>query len=158
MLIIEDCREGAPATGKTGIYEGDFPVGVYFVLGEDVSQQYSFDKYEQGTLWLGHLPARFHFAITGRNMKAAMDAAERPVKECYPIWQTGTEQPAGPCAMTHDNPRIRLDDGSVIWGYQCWWRSLEEEPAHDMTDEQANLETTKGAIRDLVTYLAEEIA
>ncbi len=19
------------------------------------------------------------------------------------------------------NPRIRLDDGTIVWGYQCWW-------------------------------------
>lgn len=23
------------------------------------------------------------------------------------------------------NPRITLDDGRVVWGYQCWWGSEE---------------------------------
>jgi hypothetical protein len=22
------------------------------------------------------------------------------------------------------NPRIRLDDGTVIWGFQCWWGDI----------------------------------
>jgi len=21
----------------------------------------------------------------------------------------------------HRNPRIKLDDGRTVWGYQCWW-------------------------------------
>ncbi len=24
------------------------------------------------------------------------------------------------------NPRITLDDGRVVWGYQCWWGGEEE--------------------------------
>ena len=24
------------------------------------------------------------------------------------------------------NPRITLDDGTVIWGYQCWWKPIEK--------------------------------
>lgn len=24
------------------------------------------------------------------------------------------------------NPRITLDNGKVVWGYQCWWESEEE--------------------------------
>lgn len=23
------------------------------------------------------------------------------------------------------NPKIVLDDGGVVWGYQCWWSSIE---------------------------------
>lgn len=29
-----------------------------------------------------------------------------------------------------DNVRITLDDGTVIWGYECWWEALfPEDPA-----------------------------
>ena len=24
-----------------------------------------------------------------------------------------------------ENPKIRLDDGRIVWGYQCWWGSEE---------------------------------
>ena len=30
-----------------------------------------------------------------------------------------------PTGMLHDhkipNPKIQLDNGKVVWGYQCWW-------------------------------------
>jgi hypothetical protein len=25
-----------------------------------------------------------------------------------------------------DTYRIELDDGTVLWGYQCWWNRVEE--------------------------------
>lgn len=25
------------------------------------------------------------------------------------------------CLDGRNNPRIKLDDGSVVWGAQCWW-------------------------------------
>lgn len=25
-----------------------------------------------------------------------------------------------------ENPRITLDNGSVVWGYQCWWGAEEQ--------------------------------
>jgi hypothetical protein len=27
--------------------------------------------------------------------------------------------------ITANSPRIRLQDGSVIWGAECWWSKLE---------------------------------
>ena len=26
------------------------------------------------------------------------------------------------------NPRIVLDDGSILWGCECWWEPVEEVP------------------------------
>lgn len=26
-----------------------------------------------------------------------------------------------------DNVRITLDDGSVIWGYECWWIPISDD-------------------------------
>lgn len=33
------------------------------------------------------------------------------------------ETPFGPQTMPKGtpNPQIKLDDGSIIWGYECWW-------------------------------------
>jgi hypothetical protein len=28
--------------------------------------------------------------------------------------------------LGRNNPRITLDDGTVIWGYQCWWAEIED--------------------------------
>jgi hypothetical protein len=27
-------------------------------------------------------------------------------------------------ALGEENPKITLDDGTVIWGYQCWWQPI----------------------------------
>lgn len=27
------------------------------------------------------------------------------------------------------NPRIELDDGSVLWGYECWWDYVKADPS-----------------------------
>lgn len=29
------------------------------------------------------------------------------------------------------NPRIRLDDGSEIWGIECWWDEAKDAPPLD---------------------------
>ena len=26
----------------------------------------------------------------------------------------------------YTNPKITLDSGAVIWGYECWWKPVEE--------------------------------
>ena len=31
-----------------------------------------------------------------------------------------------------DNVRITLDNGSILWGYECWWRPLD---SHDSGSE-----------------------
>lgn len=28
--------------------------------------------------------------------------------------------------LDNANPRIKLDNGKVVWGYECWWISTEE--------------------------------
>lgn len=31
-----------------------------------------------------------------------------------------------PVMKIHDNPRIKLDDGRILYGYECWWMPTEE--------------------------------
>lgn len=112
VFITEDCRDGGEATGQFGIYEGDFPFSV--ILGtcppgqEDVQwgRRYSYDRYVSGSLLLSD---------------------GTPVKDVYIEWERGKEQPAPKLAMPIDNPRIRLADGSVIWGCECWWCEAKED-------------------------------
>ena len=32
----------------------------------------------------------------------------------------------GLAEFTSEGVRITLDDGTVLWGYECWWRPTEE--------------------------------
>jgi hypothetical protein len=42
------------------------------------------------------------------------------------IGKTGWCEPNAFCpALGRSNPRIVLDDGTVIWGYQCWWGEID---------------------------------
>ena len=54
------------------------------------------------------------------------------------ILEAGTYMPS----LAWPNPRIRLQDGSVIWGCECWWASVENAPQM-----QENLEKQKALLR-----------
>lgn len=30
--------------------------------------------------------------------------------------------------VKYENPRIRLDDGKTVWGFECWWGPESEWP------------------------------
>lgn len=35
---------------------------------------------------------------------------------------------------TYANPKITLDDGSVIWGYECWWTPIYTDAGRAYVD------------------------
>lgn len=87
VVIIDDCRPGHSATGKNGVYEGEFLVSI----------------------------------------KDANGLVEFP------------------------NPRFRLEDGSVIYGIECWWK-----PANDgfsLEESQRLLKQAQDWCRDEGDYL-----
>lgn len=61
--------------------------------------------------------------IPGTGLLAADPAAAKPHfgKEG---WCDMDAVPFPDTEPDYTNPRIELDDGSVIWGYQCWWQQL----------------------------------
>lgn len=38
----------------------------------------------------------------------------------------GRDTPPAFAELGLRNPRIDLDDGGTVWGYQCWWGPIEE--------------------------------
>ena len=36
-----------------------------------------------------------------------------------------------------DNVRITLDDGSVLWGYECWWKPLNNNQQIHQTEKES---------------------
>lgn len=67
-----------------------------------------------------------------------------PAKEIFIEWERGKECPLPHFAMINDNPRIRLGDGSVIWGAECWWCEAPQDI--DLADAQRHTEITKRAL------------
>lgn len=40
----------------------------------------------------------------------------------YGVYEGEEVPPDGPLhSMSLPNPKIKLDTGEVVWGYQCWW-------------------------------------
>lgn len=159
VLIIQDCRDGSPATGQHGVYEGDKPWGIWLVGPADedgrcaVGPEYHHDDYESGAVELRHV-LRDDPDFVKQCRVTGM--AFTPAKDIWPVQQEGDGPPGELFAVPHLNPRIRLDDGSVIWGIECWWRSLEEEPAYDMEEEVASLEEYKSFLREFAARCADQ--
>jgi hypothetical protein len=103
VRIIEDCRKtDTPATGQLGMYEGDFPRSVAVKTRSGGFAEYCHQDWE------------------------TIPADQKP-----PELKRGEPKPEPPFFLVMDNPRIRLADGSYIWGDECWWSdridtSLEE--------------------------------
>lgn len=126
VLIAEDVRDGNPATGKLGVYEGNFPRSV--ALTKDGGKTWFSQEYDYEL-----------FVNTGGT-------------ETFPLWASGETPAGGVFAMVMTNPRIRLEDGSVIWGDECWWGEAE-----NITFEEAVKQTkeTKQAVIGVLDLLAE---
>ena len=50
---------------------------------------------------------------------------------------------------TIDNPRILLADGSHIWGIECWWKPIDDEP---LFESQQNLRIFQMFCREIGYY------
>lgn len=51
-------------------------------------------------------------------------------KESKPhLGRTGTivEYEHLPGDTSLGSPKIELDDGAILWGYECWWSRLDDE-------------------------------
>jgi len=130
VLISQDCRDGGKATGMTGVYEGDFPVSVTF--GRRLTKDGPIE-------WRGEFD--YNSFIDG-SMKAE---DETPLNKIFALWEMGKECPLPDFAMITNNPRIKLDDGDVIWGYECWWG--EADKVDSLEDAQAQTEEIKELFR-----------
>ncbi len=124
VIILQDCREGASATKMQGVYEGDFPITAVVLYPDGNIGEYDWVAFEE---W-----------------RAA---------NC-PDWQERTPDALGRKWMAETNPRIKLDDGSTIWGCQCWWGLVEGMP--EWEEAQASLEEQKSFMRAVAQAMTEE--
>lgn len=142
VLITEDCRDGGGATGKVGIYEGDFAHTI--MLGRideeneriDWHGEYWYEDYASGKLKVRTgtpIPARDVYTERGVGSGSLCDVGDGPYGALI--------------AVPILNPRICLDDGSVIWGAQCWWCEYQDDLTMD--EAQAQKEAAKDVLRAL---------
>lgn len=58
----------------------------------------------------------------GARVGAVLSATDEEVRLLgWGVYEGDQESPLG-----FPNPRIRLDDGRIVWGYQCWWGPEEK--------------------------------
>lgn len=134
VVISKDCRTPETATGQHGVLEGDFPYTIAVNNGQSwLPGEWSYDRYISGELKL---------------------TDGTPLKDIAPPW-TGGKKPAGWYVMPMDNPRIRIGDGSVIWGAECWWDvdrgQSPEEIAKDFN-------VSSAFFREVAKFIMEEKA
>lgn len=127
VVIVEDCRDvPSKADGQVAVYEGDFPRSVILmrdipgkepeVLGECTYEQYQDDN----------------FTIMNKSTNE-----EFVVHDLFAEWNDGIPKPKGRLiAMVSNNPRMRLADGSVIWGDECWWSAKRAEEGNPTLEQR----------------------
>lgn len=129
VRITNDCRTPETATGKIGMYEGDFPRTVIIVrTAEDGEKTYN-------EMWYEHF-------------MASQKEREVPI----PCGDKSNIEPPEYYFVTH-NPRIRLEDGSFIWGDQCWWSSDVEG---DLAEQQQEVKLFCEMYAALLDRMAQE--
>jgi len=97
-----DCRKLGTATGQYGVLEGEFPRTVVEVYRASIPE--TSDLFRE-------YPYEFYMK---RNAEETNPTPE---------FAGGDEQKV--FFYVRANPRIRLTDGSVVWGDECWWQLVE---------------------------------
>lgn len=60
----------------------------------------------------------FGYGIFEGNFPMPVDAFGMTEDEMKIVWE---EINPGKPFVRPTNPRMKLDDGTTVWGYQCWW-------------------------------------
>jgi hypothetical protein len=62
------------------------------------------------------------------------------------IGKTGWCEPNAFCPeLGRTNPRITLDDGTVIWGYQCWWAEIDYDYGSETSQKSGQMSRSEGS-------------
>jgi hypothetical protein len=145
VRIVEDCRKGGGATGMYGVYQGPQPFSLLVQFDGHIHEM-GFDEYAKT-----RVPV-----LTGENPTIGFFEMV-PLPQASPIWIPGaTHQPARESnfAIVDDNPLILLDDGTEIWGCECWWDMAEH--VDDIARAQEELEELKQMMREAWHHEDEE--
>jgi len=135
VLIVQDCRDVVSATGRHGIYEGDFPRRIqYRMTGKSQWETVRYaesiitDMKECGLVETTYFTqqAAEQLGLTLPMYGTGSDVAESMSK----LWELSEklrdESETG-FYFVSSNPRILLEDGTHIWGDECWWKPVDEK-------------------------------
>jgi hypothetical protein len=91
-----------------------------------------------------------------RPQRPAEDVDESTTKEWMVAWDAWWDHNRARMVYYSvlENPRIRLEDGSVIWGAECWWGTADDAPP--LAEAQARTEKLKTAISSVMKAIIED--
>jgi hypothetical protein len=98
VFAIFQSKDGIAHYLGDGIYEGDFP--------------------PPG----GKKPPTFEEMLADPEVKKPPGLSEEQLRANHESFING---PLG--TLLYKNPRIKLDNGDVVWGKECWWGALEQK-------------------------------
>lgn len=132
VLITRDIRDiPNKRDGQIGIYEGDFPLTVLMDFGGGVKEY----DYESFMRW-------------NAEQEYPIPSVDEAKLSGDPHWKNRLWY------VVMENPRIRLPDGSCVWGAECWWGPAEGAPP--LEEAQAQTDAFAGAVAAVM--LAERTA
>lgn len=147
VKIVEDVRDvPEKADGKVAVYEGDLPRRVILWREREGEKPECLGEclYEQ-------------FMDDGFTIQDSTTGKVFIVHNIFAVWKLGDPHPDSRLVATvSDNPRMRLEDGSVIWGDECWWVPYEEAKEATPEQLQSNLSVHKELLGRMMRALEQE--
>ena len=151
VLIIQDCREGHPATGQEATFVGDLPATAIIKALDDFSE-YDYEAFVNGEIKVADGRPLCQIVPFWRTR----EGEPTPVKDGPEIFHPPNGQNPGPMYwFPSTNPCFELADGSRIWGHESWWTPVDEAPP--LLIAQEALEGHKAILRGVIEVIAREI-
>jgi hypothetical protein len=124
VVILKDCRQGEPATGKHGICEGDLPVSIaHKHPNEKWAECELSDAALNALKGIGYVESQAIVDQVAQQLgyTLPMHGADEAVFKAFAQIEEKAEEirQTIPYYYICTNPRILLEDGSHIWGYEC---------------------------------------
>lgn len=133
-LITQDCREEGSATGLYGIYEGDFPRSIQYALA-GANQPWNHCQYSEEIMQImkniGMVEPKFFNDLAAGQLGLSLpifgcdEHVMKTMENHYNLSEKLRKESDSGCYFIRKNPRILLEDGSYVWGDQCWWTAVE---------------------------------
>lgn len=121
--ILMDCRKGGTASGKTAVYEGNFPRSVIYVVG-DIFEEYNLSEWENSPL-ASVVPERSTIVAPPEPAPAIGDYPDPPGAEPFSTWWAAYNHWLHRHSISYyykrSVPRFAVE-GISIWGDECYWR------------------------------------
>lgn len=149
VKVFNDRRPGRAAIGQTAVYEGELPHTVYLITPHG-PELWGIDDFVAGK-------------AIARNDKGGSPAVVASPQLVDDVSEAITgnfifkdDQKPNYYWVIYSNPRLRLQDGSTIWGRECWWQNVSGVDETAVSVEIESLEDYMQSLRERVAVIAKE--